>query len=64
MLRLLVGSAVTSRPSIRMRPPVGSIRPATMRSTVVLPQPEGPSSEMNSPSLTDSETEEAATCPG
>jgi hypothetical protein len=64
MLRRLVGSAVMSRPSTRMRPPVGSISPATMRSTVVLPQPEGPSSEMNSPSWTDSETDDAATWPG
>ena len=33
-----------------MRPPVGSTRPATMRRIVVLPQPDGPSSETNSPS--------------
>src|SRR4029450_7779547 len=34
---------VTSRPAIRMRPSLGSSRPAIMRSVVVLPQPEGPS---------------------
>ena len=33
-----------------MAPPVGSSKPAIMRSTVVLPLPLGPSSEKNSPS--------------
>ena len=31
------------------RPVLGSIRPAMMRSSVDLPQPEGPTMEMNSP---------------
>ncbi len=43
---------VTSSPSSRMRPEVGSSSPAIMRSVVVLPQPEGPSRQKNSPSST------------
>src|SRR5882672_9166015 len=42
MSRAEAGSAVTSSPSSRMRPEVGSSRPAIMRKVVVLPQPEGP----------------------
>ena len=42
---------------------VGEISPATMRSTVVLPQPDGPSKDTNSPSFTDSDTPAAAVCP-
>ena len=34
---------------MRISPAVGSSKPATMRSVVVLPQPEGPSSVRNSP---------------
>src|SRR5579875_964075 len=33
---------------MRMRPPVGSSRPATSFSVVVLPEPDGPSSTKNS----------------
>src|SRR3954468_14984860 len=36
-------------PSISIDPAVGSMKPAIMRKVVVLPQPEGPSSETNSP---------------
>src|SRR5947207_5757553 len=43
---------VTSSPPRWIRPRVGSSRPAIMRSVVVLPQPEGPSRQKNSPSLT------------
>ena len=32
-------------------PPVGFIKPATMFSNVVLPQPEGPKTDKSSPSL-------------
>ena len=60
--RWLEGKAVTSRSSIRILPALGTRRPATIRRTVVLPQPEGPSSETNSPSLTASDTDETATC--
>ncbi len=41
---------VMSAPSSRMRPAVGSTKPATICSVVVLPQPEGPSRQTNSPS--------------
>src|SRR5260221_6580893 len=43
---------VTSSPPSRMVPAVGSSSPAIMRSVVVLPQPEGPSRQRNSPSST------------
>src|SRR6476646_389547 len=43
---------VTSSPPRKIRPAVGSSRPAIMRSVVVLPQPDGPSRQKNSPSLT------------
>jgi energy-coupling factor transporter ATP-binding protein EcfA2 len=38
-----------SRPPIRTRPSVGSANPPMMFRSVVLPQPEGPSSTTNSP---------------
>jgi hypothetical protein len=41
---------VTSRPPSSMRPDVGASKPAIIRRTVVLPEPEGPSIEKNSPS--------------
>ena len=48
-LRLCGGMRATSTPSSRIRPAVGCSKPATSRSVVVLPQPEGPSREKNSP---------------
>jgi hypothetical protein len=39
----------TTVPSISIVPAVGRRKPAIMRSVVVLPQPDGPSSETNSP---------------
>src|ERR1700755_2780364 len=45
-------ASLTTRSPIEMRPPVFCSRPATMRKVVVLPQPDGPSSVTNSPSLT------------
>src|SRR3984957_9861826 len=42
----------TSVPSIRIRPPEGSMSRLIMRSEVVLPQPEGPTSTQSSPSGT------------
>src|SRR5581483_3966459 len=50
MSRLFGDTCVTSRPSTTTRPSSGRSKPATMRSAVVLPQPDGPSSERNSPS--------------
>ena len=41
--------AVTSSGPRKMRPPVGSSSPAIIRKVVVLPQPEGPSRQKNSP---------------
>src|SRR6478735_6958001 len=43
---------VTSSPPRKIRPSVGSSTPAIMRSVVVLPQPDGPSRQKNSPSFT------------
>ena len=43
-------SRVTSRPWRRTRPAVGSSNPAIIRRVVVLPEPDGPSIEKNSPS--------------
>ena len=48
-LRSAGPSVVTSWPSIRIVPEVGVSRPAIMRSVVVLPQPEGPSSVVSVP---------------
>ena len=50
MLRVAVGSAVTSRSPNRIRPEVGRSRPAIMRINVVLPQPDGPSRQVTSAS--------------
>ncbi len=47
--RLCGGVLVTSSPSTVIVPDVGSLKPAIIRSVVVLPQPDGPSSEKNSP---------------
>jgi hypothetical protein len=48
-------------PLRRMVPCDGGMKPAIMRSMVVLPQPEGPSSEMNSPCAMSSEKSSTAT---
>src|SRR6266540_3020140 len=55
--------SVTSVPPIEMRPSVASSRPATIRSNVVLPQPEGPTNTMNSPSSMRRSTLSTATTP-
>ena len=49
------GSATMSSPSSRMRPSSGVSKPASIRSSVVLPQPDGPSSAKNSLRLMSSE---------
>lgn len=41
---------MTSAPASSMVPAVGASKPAIIRSTVVLPEPDGPSIEKNSPS--------------
>jgi hypothetical protein len=43
-----------------MRPPVDSSNPPIIRSVVVLPQPDGPSSEKNSPVWISSDTPSTA----
>ena len=52
MSRSLAGTAFTTRPSMLTRPEVIGSSPAIMRSAVDLPQPDGPSRTMNSPSAT------------
>ncbi len=49
-------------PSRRMSPVVGATKPAIMRSVVVLPQPEGPSSTISSPGWTSRLTASTALC--
>src|SRR4051812_11178339 len=50
-----------SSPSSRIAPALGSTKPAIICSVVVLPQPEGPSSETNSPFSTPSDSPSTAT---
>ena len=50
MSRCAGGTSLTTRSPMRITPLVGYSRPASMRSVVVLPQPEGPSRLTNSPS--------------
>src|SRR4051794_38035114 len=49
MSRSLGGMSLTIRPPISIVPAVGLSSPATMLSSVDLPQPEGPTSTVNSP---------------
>src|SRR5437762_8636795 len=51
-LRRKAGTSLTTRPRRLTVPSVGSRKPATMLRVVVLPQPDGPSSERNSPRAT------------
>ena len=52
MRRPVASSWLTGRRQSRSRPSLGSSNPATIFSSVLLPQPEGPSSVTNSPSAT------------
>src|SRR6185369_16819832 len=54
--------AKRSRPSSRIAPPLGSTKPAIICSVVVLPQPDGPSRETNSPFSTASVRPSTAAC--
>ncbi len=47
--RLCGATCVTSSPPMRTTPASGVTKPAIISSVVVLPEPEGPSSEKNSP---------------
>src|SRR5579862_6478860 len=49
MRRRLGGMVNASSPPIRTRPDSGTSSPASTRSSVVLPEPDGPSSATNSP---------------
>ena len=60
-LRLCGGTPPMSVPSSRIRPAVGCSKPAISRSVVVLPQPDGPSREKNSPLSTDRSMPSTAT---
>ena len=59
--RLFGGVATMFSPSITISPTLGRSRPASIRSSVVLPQPEGPSSAKNSLRWMSSETLSTAT---
>src|SRR3954469_20905815 len=63
MSRCRGGSPVTTRPLMRTWPPVTSSSPATMRSVVLLPQPDGPTRTTNSPGSTSRLTSRTATTP-
>src|SRR4051794_18803793 len=52
-----------SLPFSRILPPSGVSKPASMRSSVVLPQPDGPSSAKNSPARMSSESLSTAVKP-
>ncbi len=51
-LRSLGARSLTTLPPMRSVPEVMSSRPATIRSAVVLPEPDGPTSTISSPSAT------------
>ncbi len=63
MSRLRGGSRVTTRSLIRISPLVTGSNPATIRSAVVLPQPDGPTSTRNSPGSTSRLSSLTATTP-
>src|SRR5207249_4551208 len=50
------GNPLTALPPMKTSPSVGCSSPAIMRSSVVLPQPDGPRRTRNSPSLVAKET--------
>src|SRR3979409_339778 len=52
MSRSLAAMSFTTRSPIRIRPSLIASSPASIRSAVVLPQPDGPTRTMNSLSLT------------
>ncbi|MNF97029.1 hypothetical protein D3C84_798440 [compost metagenome] len=63
MLRACTGRFVTSLPSMKMRPVVGVIRPAIVRSKVVFPEPEGPSKVQKAPPWISKLVSFSPTCP-
>ena len=63
MSRFFAGTSLTSRSPIRMLPAVISSSPATIRSSVVLPQPDGPTSTIRAPSGISRSTARTASVP-
>src|SRR3989339_1177856 len=60
VLRRWGGRSLTGWPSNRMRPSSGVQKPAIMRRSVVLPQPDGPSRKKHSPSWISRDTPSTA----
>src|SRR5919204_4559829 len=58
--RRYAGTSVMRRPSMTISPLSGIRKPATRLSSVVLPQPDGPSSVISSPRRTSSDTSSSA----
>ena len=56
MSRSFGGTLLTTRSPMRISPPVMFSSPAIMRSSVDLPQPDGPTSTTNSPSSMSTDT--------
>jgi hypothetical protein len=56
------GTSRMERPPIRMSPSSGARKPAIMRSSVVLPHPDGPRIEKKLPCATPSESASTAWC--
>src|SRR3954470_5957610 len=63
MLRSIGCMSLTTRPPMRISPSVSSSRPAVRRRTVVLPEPDGPTSTSSSPSSISRSTPSTATAP-
>src|SRR5919206_2456193 len=63
MSRSIGWRSLTTRPPIRISPSVSSSSPAVRRSTVVLPEPDGPTSTSSSPSAISRSTASTATVP-
>src|SRR6266540_484582 len=63
MSRCLGSTSVTSRSPMRIAPSLTSSSPAMQRKRVVLPQPDGPTSTMNSPSWIVRSTQSTARTP-
>src|SRR5512142_1792408 len=51
-----LGGSVTSRPAMVTHPSLGAVSPAMQRSSVVFPQPDGPTTETISASATSNDT--------
>ncbi len=58
------GTSFMTTPSIEIRPALGCAKPASIRSSVVLPQPEAPTSANISPLNISSVTASTAVTPG